>query len=619
MRKCRLKIITASIIDDTVSPQIHYISQALRPKKLFQKKIEEENKVNDNQLPKNNKIVLKESTNTNPINQTKPNESAANNITKSVEIKDLGEITNEVKCEEKKGSNTIKLKSKKNFVNSSLRTVFQTRETKGTKNVINNFTNPMSKSVNIKFKKINKCKLRNKSISKEKEIPKEEEIDYNIGQTIDYKSLINDLIIKQCQLFKEKENFINIFEQRLNDLKEQNNKILNESSEELNRKDELTGELIVLKNQYKNLYYILNNNNKNDKRKIEIENKMKILNGQLNKGEFMIITKPGNYQVLSNDEEKNITFLLRGLFFSKHILDINKIVDLVWKFNSKIQTIYFFVKEFIKYFGLDTKTDMNILINYIYSFCNSYNYLHINEFKNEFSKKIGNIKTFNKYIYMKKILNYNNSDLNLLINGINKIDQFSLGYINFSKFMNLIKDNPIFSKKNDEIFEFLIFCMKKNRNFEDFEKENNFKTNNINIKKNKNSLFDLFYRSLQDFIDEYNYQNVYNIYNIINTYMKENEIVNVEKLLKPILNEKYLTIKDGKKYVDIIVLNKFLRKKGIIKNNEKIDINVFEEELVDIKIFINNIYENKENKPISEEELKKKANDLVDEILNFNK
>ena len=251
-----------------------------------------------------------------------------------------------------------------------------------------------------------------------------EKNDYNIGQTIDYKALIDDLIIKECKLVKEKEQFIQIFENKLKPLRELNSKLMDENNGELNREDELNGEIILLKSQYEQLFNSLNLNdkkllnnqiksnnktNKNNfedkefnKKKKEIDDEIKILNDKLKNGEFLFITKPANYLKLSEEEVQEMTLLLKGLFFSRHILDMNIIVEKIWKSNKQIQTIYFLVEELLHLFNLE-HYDRNELINYFYSFCKNYNYMDKAQFKSEFSKKIGKIKIFNKYIYVKII------------------------------------------------------------------------------------------------------------------------------------------------------------------------------------------------------------------------
>ena len=159
--------------------------------------------------------------------------------------------------------------------------------------------------------------------------------------------------------------------------------------------------------------------------------------------------------------------------------------------------------------------------------------------------------------------------------------------------------------------------MKKDRRV-DLLEESDF-MDNRNEEEKKYSLFDLYYESLEDFINEFNSNNITNPYLLIRNYMKENDIINAEKLLKPVFNEKNILIKNNIKYIDIIVLNKFLKYKGIIKNDDKIIVNTFEEELVDINQFVNDIYnENNQRNKTDFEEVKHKAENLIDDILKIN-
>ena len=161
--------------------------------------------------------------------------------------------------------------------------------------------------------------------------------------------------------------------------------------------------------------------------------------------------------------------------------------------------------------------------------------------------------------------------------------------------------------------------MKKNRKLDLFDNEQEF-LDNKSEKDKKNTFFDLYYDSLKDFLDEYNSNYINNGFYLIRNYMKANDIINAENLFGPIINQKNILKKNSKEYIDIIVLNKYLRYKEIIKNDDKIIVDTFEEELVDINQFINDIYNDNENeeKQADYEELKEKANNLVDEILKLN-
>ena len=749
MKTCRLKIITANVLDDIDTPKIHYISQNKKPKiithinkeqnqLIYNIEVNKMKKENLETLEKiiedKNQIQSKEIINYLEHNNQEniiENEKNNNIIDTNIDINDLCTISNKNLIDEQKLNNVLNyldnksnvendltnnypyaIMNKKKGFNNSLRCLFKNRETRANNNknsnilshkslsiskisnnnkkIKKNYTknnsrgninlnhsNNLNKSFPVKNSKSSDCLqlkkskkiIINKSINdnnKSKKISllrnkkggnperienissiasgkiSEKKEFYNIGQEIDYKILIDDLIIKECNLVKEKEKCIEIFEQKLKPLRELNKKLLNENNVELNREDELNGELILLRSEYEKLFNKLNpkekqalngfnsNNNKKIKNNLEdkefikkqkeIEDEIKILNEQFKKGEFLFVTKPANYYKLKKEENKDITILLKGLFYSKHITNLDNIVDKIWKFDKPFQTIYFLVEELLNLFNLE-KNDRNKLINYFYSFCKNYSYMNINEFKEEFKKTLGKINIYNKYIYMSKILNYYKSKIKSLMKSIGKKDMFGRGVINYYKFMSLLYDCGISfnssDKDLDEILEFFIFCMKKDRKISLFEDNNDLTENN---QDKKCSLFDLYYESLNDFMNEFKSNEIANPYYLIKNYMNENDIINAEKLLAPILIDKNILVINSIKYIDIIVLNKFLKLKGIIKNEEKIEVNTFEEELVDINKFINNIYNgsNEEEKIKDYDHLKLKAENLIDDILKLN-
>ena len=740
MKTCRLKIITANIIEDTATPEIHYVSQIkkikqeiipISPNKIENKenkiinKIEENNLVKEEHIEKKDeenedKILLEENANDidNKISEEKnigENGVKDPSMEQNIDENDLWTISNQKIYEIQNINNEVdnnsnnyniynqlknnypySILNKKKDLNNSLRHLFKNRETKyynKNQNILKNSNKSLSISKdfrNRKSTKNNKSKISlnqatNKSINskssasltlKNKNLNKSinnksknnnnnnvlrsnkknenngenissmaswkviEKNDYNIGQIIDYKTLIDDLMIKECRLVKEKEECIQLFEKKLKPLRELNQKLVDENNEELNRADELNGELILLKSQYEKLFNTLySKNNKNisvnnkinlilddpdfNRKQKEIDNEMKILNDKLKNGEFILITKPANHQALTTEEDKILTYFLRGMFFSLHILDTDKIIDIIWKFDREFQTIYFLVEELLNFYNYDTKTDRNILINYIYSFCKNFSYMNITDFKAEFKKKIGKIQIPNKYVYMSKLLHFHKTKLKILLKLIKKKDIFNRGVINFNQFHILLYDCGItfntLDKSFDEVLEFLIYCMKKEHKLDIFEKKEELK--DPNEKEIKNSVYDLYYESLQDFIDEYYYNNISNPYHLIKLYMTENDIISVEKILRPILIPKYLIKINSKDYIDNIILNKYLRIKGIIKKDDKILVDTFEEELVDINKFIDDIYERgieEDKQKLDYEELKNKAENLIDEIFKLN-
>ena len=500
---------------------------------------------------------------------------------------------------------------------------------------IKEYKNVMKKVKPLKFsKRTNKNKSLNDITNASVAWYYVENNDMNNEQGKNYKILIDELRVKEMDLIQEKEKIIQTYEERLKPLRELNSKLINENSEELNKEDELRGELVILKNQYERLIKtnknknskkdnnIIMNNNKglddNNKEKI-IEQEIDYLNEKLNKGEILLITKPPYEIKISEQEDKNMVLMLKGLFYSIHIRDTDRIVDLVWKSDKQIQTIYFLVNEIMKLFNLKN-SEKNLLINFFYSFCKKYKYIDINEFKKEFKEKIGDIPLYNNKIYISKLLNFNGTKMIELIKLMKEKDTFNLGFLTLDQ-VNALLNNLCLSfdseKDFNDIYEFIMITMKKDRSFNLFDDND---TNNINEQENtiKFSLFDLFYQSLIDLIEEFDYNIIYNPFDSIRNYMQKNEINNAELLLKPLLNNKYIIKINNKEYFDIEILNKYLRKLGIIQLNESIYINCYEEELVDKNKFIDDIndYGINETKETDLNKLNQNVNDLINGIFD---
>ena len=500
---------------------------------------------------------------------------------------------------------------------------------------IKEYKNVMKKVKPLKFsKRTNKNKSLNDITNASVAWYCVENNDMNNEQGKNYKILIDELRVKEMDLIQEKEKIIQTYEEKLKPLRELNSKLINENSEELNKEDELRGELVILKNQYERLIKtnknknskkdnnIIMNNNKglddNNKEKI-IEQEIDYLNEKLNKGEILLITKPPYEIKISEQEDKNMVLMLKGLFYSIHIRDTDRIVDLVWKSDKQIQTIYFLVNEIMKLFNLKN-SEKNLLINFFYSFCKKYKYFDINEFKKEFKEKIGDIPLYNNKIYISKLLNFNGTKMIELIKLMKEKDTFNLGFLTLDQ-VNALLNNLCLSfdseKDFNDIYEFIMITMKKDRSFNLFDDND---INNINEEENKIkfSLFDLFYQSLIDLIEEFDYNIIYNPFDSIRNYMQKNEINNAELLLKPLLNNKYIIKINNKEYFDIEILNKHLRKLGIIQLNESIYINCYEEELVDKNKFIDDIndYGINETKETDLNKLNQNVNDLINGIFD---
>ena len=667
MKICRLKIIRANILENNIdSPQITYVSQNKSKKNheqlsSSQKLYNSEYKtplgyVEEIIISKGNNstnMKLQEIINSDRDNKNKTdiNEEINNNETENNKINEDDEhkYESDIKC-----NYPYAIMNKKKDLNNSMKYIFKERLTKsrlnskkksnlslpklGTSNLFNSrnktvstkqkLSKSVSHSINHKFmkfrSKISKGIKNNISTNLGESSNSSfwkilEKSDFNYGQNTDYKELIDDLIVKECDLVKQKEGIIQLYEEKLKSLRDLNNKLLTDNKFVLNREDELNGELILLRNQYENLFRSFKlkytkNDDKFNKNKNEIDENLKNKNNELKNGELILITRPFDMIKLSNEENKHITYLLRGTFYSHHIFDTDKIVDLIWKPDKKFQTIYFLAKELLNLFNLDIKQNQTILINYIYSFCKKYYYLHINEFKSKFKKKIGKIKLYNKYIQISKLLHFHKTEAESLLHLIKKKDKNGKGIINFRQFKQLFDDitysiKSITKEEHEETMEFMIYCMKKNCNLI------LNKTKNKEINQTKQSLYDLFYMNLEDFLDEYNSKKVSNPYKLIRSYMEKHNIVSSEKLLRPIINAYNIIKKDSKEYIDEIILNKYLRHLGIIKKDESILIDVFEEELVDIKEFINDIYtKDMEDKKMVFEQTTEKVNNIIEDI-----
>ena len=170
----------------------------------------------------------------------------------------------------------------------------------------------------------------------------------------------------------------------------------------------------------------------------------------------------------------------------------------------------------------------------------------------------------------------------------------------------------------------MILCMKKDHSLELNKYKKQTKKGDKDNNEIKYSLFDLYYQSFIDFYDEYNCNIVPNPYKRMRIYMKKNDINNAEIILRPLFIEKNILKIDNNEYIDIIILNKYLRRIGIILNEERIFVFLFEEELVDKNKFINDVYDYDDSKKNevenNSEKIKQKVDNFIDDIfgLNFN-
>ena len=109
------------------------------------------------------------------------------------------------------------------------------------------------------------------------------------------------------------------------------------------------------------------------------------------------------------------------------------------------------------------------------------------------------------------------------------IDSFKLGILSLDQINILLKNLgllPDLSKDYEDDYEFIIIIMKKNKTLNLLEDDEIKSENNL-----KNSLFDLFYESFIDIIEEFGSNIIFNPIELIKNYMQKNEINNAELLL----------------------------------------------------------------------------------------
>ena len=534
-------------------------------------------------------------------------------------------------------------KEKKKFkLSSKTNKNIQTKNNNNNNNNSNNNILPKNNS--------NNNSLLNNSNSSQFEFALEvkEKCD-NTNNILNYKERIEELLFQEYQLNTQKEQIKQQFEEKLKPLREINKKLLEENNEELSIVDELQGEYIVLKNQYENLLNQLNknkssvNNNMNNnvqkiykedfsKKQIEIDNNYKLLEDCLKNGDILLITKPINYEILSDNEIKNISLMIRGFLYDFHLYQYEKLINIIWKNDKPIQIIYFLVKEFMEFFKLNKRCDRNKLINYFYTICQNYTFISKENFIVLLQNKIGIINKYNRFLYFNKLNNLYKNELSKLHEYLSTKDVFNIGIVQYNKFiLGLEKVGIDINKKMDdmhedseEIFEFLIFCMKRDRNIL-LQHNNNFVNNNYNDKEensNKNDtceIYNLFYGNLIDFENEYNDDNIDDYIYTIRNYMKAKEISSAKILFDPLLIKENIISLNNIEYVDTIVLNKYLRNIDIINQKEKIYFPTYEDELVDINQLISDIDNQiQQNIKQSPQSIKKKATDFINEILDLN-
>ena len=136
------------------------------------------------------------------------------------------------------------------------------------------------------------------------------DINSNIAGLYDYKNKIKELLKEEPKKIENRDNIVKENKYKIDNLLKENTKLNYELGCEINREDELKGEIIILNNQYKILLNELNNEEKKIKeyqdiikhktihekiisnKQTDIVNYYNNLNECLNNGDILLITKP---------------------------------------------------------------------------------------------------------------------------------------------------------------------------------------------------------------------------------------------------------------------------------------------------------------------------------------
>ena len=765
MKPCRLKIITALINEDEKESDkevIHYVS-------LNEKKIPDKNIEYNNINLKKEEIFNEEEKNINLNDQNDEEEEEA------IIIRDKNDlIKKKIKINKEKvyiidglfssthKSTKINLFKNKNQINNL--NLSQTKSNKdkekennqnqklrsGKNNITNINNNKNSKKhlytykcdhiydnkINTFYNSKNKSK-KNSSMSSPNKMDAEKifsppenpfvfnfyktnkEIDSNIAGLYDYKKKIKELLNEEPKKIEDRDNILKENKPKIDNLMKENEKLNYEVGFEINREDELRGEIIILKNQYEILFNELGKEekklkqyqdiikHKSDHEKIiinkqnEIINYYNNLNECLSNGDILLVSKPDIYdrftylniknieenniiknennnevnnndinkennnemalnnnlelvnEINNNDEIDNyihydiITLLLKGYFINMNIKNIEELINKIWIYENPLQTFESLTEEILiiidNYINDSNSTfnnehNRNIIMNYMYSFCNCYNYMSKNEFISIFNDKLGYFIEFNEYYLMSKLYKYCNGKLSEFVKIIKDLDIKKKGKINIQELIKALREKKIIInnkynnnlnqinelnliEQNDiiDIMQLIIIEMKKNiiisnDNFNNDNKDNNTERKQ-NDSKRKINIYELYYESLINIILENNKSEIPLYKGIIKKYLIDNNINSMMDFMDPLLLNNDIIINKGlNRYLKSETFNKFLISNNVIGENETFLIPYNEESLIEINQLVLDIDQAKPLLSNFEENKEKIINDIINDI-----
>jgi hypothetical protein len=396
---------------------------------------------------------------------------------------------------------------------------------------------------------------------------------------------------------------------------------------------------------YINSKNVENNLESNDEKEIQEKNNIIKVDIELQNENIQldIIKKFDENEEINNYINNDIiTFLLKGYFINMNITNVNDAVDKIWIKEKPIQTFETITEELLilinDYINEPNSSfingrNRNLLMNYLYSFCNCYNYMTVNEFKSVFHDKIGNFIVNDNINLINKLYNYCDGKLSEFMQTLQNIDRNKTGKIDLHDFVKVLKEKNLLFKninhnniieQNDinDVIQLLIIQMKNNHynlfksnnnleqnNLTNLNKDNNNEIINTDISKQNLSIYDLYYEPIINLIKN-NSKSESPLYKgIIKKYLIDNKMNSMMNFLEPLLekneNNNIIINKGLDRYIKSQTFVEFLITNNVIAENEKfllpyendilLDINQIANEFDQASPLMNNFEENKEN------------------------
>ena len=338
-----------------------------------------------------------------------------------------------------------------------------------------------------------------------------------------------------------------------------------------------------------------------------------------------------------------ITLLLKGYFINMNIKNIEELVNKIWVYEKPLQTFESLTEEILmlidSYISESNSTfinehNRNIIMNYLYSFCICYNYMTKHEFISIFNDKLGYFIEFNENYLMSKLYKYCDGKLSEFVKVVQDLDTEKTGKIDVHKLiktlkekniiinnryndnLNLINENNVM-EQNDviDIMQLLIIDMKKNKilgkDNEENKDNNTQRKNNLSENKRNVNIYELYYESIINIINENSKSKMPLYKEIIKKYF----INSMMDFMEPLLVNNDIIINKGlKRYLKNDTFNQFLITNNVIGENETFLIPYDEESLIEINQLVLDIDQAKPLLSNFEENKKKIINNIINDI-----